>query len=92
MDQPLASRADIEILFGYVAKILLAIAPPGSSPGQALRLDARRERFGQGDGNTGLFTRQYLVAFEVAPVGNNIEGNYSTHPINSPTTPYRHHI
>ncbi len=61
MGQALAGRAGIDVLVGHVAEILLA------EP--ALRLGARGQRLGQGDGDPGPVAGQDLLAVEVAAVG-----------------------
>src|SRR6516162_5657130 len=65
VDEPLTSRADVDVLVSHVAEVLLAKAPLG--------LGVRGHRLWQRDRNARLLARQDLRAVEVAPVGNDIE-------------------
>ncbi len=65
IDQAFAGGADVNVVLGHVAKVLLAKASLGLRP--------RGHRFGQGDCDTRLFARQNLRAVEVAAVSDHIE-------------------
>ena len=63
--EAIARRADVDVLVGDVAKILLAEPACGfGAGGRGLR---------QGDGDARLVAGQNLGAVEVAPIGDDIE-------------------
>jgi len=63
--QPLAGRAEINIVLGDIGKILLAKA--------ALGLGARGHGFGQRDGYACLIAGQNLLAIEVVSISHDID-------------------
>jgi hypothetical protein len=65
VDQVLASRSDVCILLGDIDNVLFD--KPSLGPA------ARGLQLGKGDRDTGLLTRQYLFAVEVAAVGNDFQ-------------------
>ena len=64
-DEAFTGRATIDVVLGYVDKVLFAKSTLG--------LDARGLRFGQGDRNAVLIAGQDLFAFEVSAIGNNFQ-------------------
>ena len=61
----LAGRTNVNVLLRHIAEVLLAEAP--------FRLRARCLRFWQRDRDAGLFAGEYLLAFEVAAIGDGFE-------------------